>query len=71
MPVIKMPSKTEQNNIADYLKRIAGANYDEMMVIGIKDGDVYSSWSKGSTLVNSIGLLEVLKTDLLRTVMET
>ena len=71
MPVIQMPNKNEQNSIAHYLKHITDANYDEMMVIGIKDGDVYSSWSRGSTMINALGLLEILKADLLRTVMET
>lgn len=68
MPVIQIPNKNHKNNIADYLEQLADANYDEM--IGIKDGDVYSSWSRGSTVINAIGLLEILKADLIRSTNE-
>ena len=66
MAVIQMPTKGKQNNVEDYLKNIAEASYDELMVVGIKDGGASISWSQGTSLIHALGLLEVLKAELIK-----
>ena len=65
MAVVAIPTKNEQNEVREFINAIDEEDFDEIMVIGIKDGGIYPMWSRGTSLVHALGLIEVLKSDLI------
>ena len=53
-------------DIEDILRDALKADYESILVIGIKDGDVHSHVNKNVGMAETLGYLEILKSDLFK-----
>ncbi len=60
-----LPSKSERQKVADTLRVVAEQDFDEVVVLGFKDGKSYLHHSKIENTTLVIGAIECLKYRLL------
>lgn len=55
----------EPKKIKNLLSDVAKYEYEDVMVIGVKNDEIYTHFSEYKDVVKIIGMLEMLKQDLL------
>ena len=66
LKVIKPPTKGEQNEVQERLKDAFDREYDEVFIIGMKDGMLCTTHSGYKSIEQKLGLLELLKFNLIQ-----
>ena len=66
MKVIKAPTKGEQNQVKERLQEALDREYDEIFIIGMKDGMLCTTHSGYKSIEQKLGLLELLKFNLIQ-----
>lgn len=61
LTVIKTPSKGEQHEVKEKLQEAIDMEYDEVFIIGNKDGRLCTTFSGYKSIEQKLGLLELLK----------
>lgn len=61
-----LPSLNQQNEVAETIKEATDHNFDEIIFIGFKNGQVYFGSSKTKSVLEQITLLEVAKLERFR-----
>lgn len=56
-----LPTTGERQHVGEILAHVAGENYDEIVVLGFKDGRTYLNHSRIANEVLLIGAIEVMK----------
>jgi hypothetical protein len=56
-----IPTKTERNLVADTLKTVGEQDFDEVVILGFKNGKSYLHHSKIDDMSKLIGAIEWLK----------
>lgn len=56
-----LPTVGERQHVGEILAHVAGENYDEVVVLGFKDGRTYLNHSRIANEVLLIGAIEVMK----------
>lgn len=64
LKVTALPTPGEQNEVEMVLKEAMEMNYDEVIVIGIKDKEVRIGSSKTKSTMQRIGILETAKLEI-------
>lgn len=65
LKVIKPPTKGDQNEVRQRLQNAIDREYDEVFIIGSSDGQLHTTWSGYKSIEHKLGLLELLKFELL------
>jgi hypothetical protein len=65
LKVLKTPSKGDQNAVKQRLLNAIEREYDEVFIIGTKDGALHTTWSGYSAIEHKLGLLELLKYEII------
>ena len=66
LKVLKPPTKGEQNEVQERLKDALDREYDEVFIIGMKDGMLCTTHSGYKSIEQKLGLLELLKHNLIQ-----
>ena len=66
LKVLKPPTKGEQNEVQERLKDALDCEYDEIFIIGMKDGMLCTTHSGYKSIEQKLGLLELLKFNLIQ-----
>ena len=66
LKVLKTPSKGEQNEVQERLQEALDREYDEVFIIGMKDGMLCTTHSGYKSIEQKLGLLEILKHNLIQ-----
>lgn len=64
--VLKLPTKAEQNETQQRLQAAIDMQYDEVFIIGMKDGMLHTTFSGYKGIEQKLGLLELLKHNLIQ-----
>lgn len=64
--VLKPPSKGKQNEVRERLQEAIDTDFDEVFIVGLKDGNLRTTYSGYKDIEQKLGVLELLKHNMIK-----